>query len=141
MRNHNFSLLRSAALPAALFGVLFTAGAGCKAKSPTVEPPAAAPAAPAAPPTPAGVTRVTVSKDGYTPASITAPAGKDTTLIFRRVDEQNCGDTLVFPKLNIRKDLPLNEDVTVTIPAQQPQELSFTCGMGMYKGALVITAS
>ena len=144
MRNNSIFDIRRRAGLAALLLVSVTVGlggVGCKAKAPPAEAPAAAPVAPAAPPTAPGVVRITVSKDGYSPASVKAPAGKETTFLFRRVDELNCGETLVFPKLNIRKELPLNEDVAVTIPASEAQELSFTCGMGMYKGALVITPS
>ena len=127
----------------ALFVVVAATALGaCKTK----------PSAPASAPTAAsgdspatvgadGTIRVAVARSGYTPASIIAPAGKPVTLIFRRTDDVGCGDEVVFPKQNIRKPLPLNQDVSVTITPTGPGEISFTCGMGMFKGALVIAPS
>lgn len=125
----------------ALFAVVaVTALGACKTKS---SPPAGAPTAVDSPATVGtdGTIRVAVARSGYTPASITAPAGKPVTLIFRRTDDVGCGDEVVFPKQNIRKPLPLNQDVSVTVTPTGPGEISFTCGMGMYKGALVIAPS
>ena len=127
----------------ALFTVVVaTALSACKPKP---SPPASAPTA-ASVDSPAtvgadGTVRVAVARSGYTPASITAPTGKPVTLIFRRTDDVGCGDEVVFPKQNIRKALPLNQDVSVTVTPTGPGEISFTCGMGMYKGALVIVPS
>jgi plastocyanin domain-containing protein len=44
----------------------------------------------------------------------------------------------VFPSLGIARDLPLGTTTIIELPAQPAGELRFTCGMGMYKGALVI---
>ena len=127
----------------ALFAVVAATAVGaCKTKS---SPPASAPTAGSVD-SPAtvgadGTIRVAVARSGYTPASINAPAGKPVTLIFRRTDDVGCGDEVVFPKQNIRKPLPLNQDVSVTITPTGPGEISFTCGMGMFKGALVIAPS
>lgn len=87
---------------------------------------------------PAGAIKVTVSKTGYTPNMIEVKAGKPATLAFIRVDEQNCGQELVFPSLNIKKDLPLGKVVTVDIPAEKPGDFSFACGMNMLKGQVIV---
>jgi len=109
------------------------------------QPPAATPTAtPTVTPTviPAdGAIHVSVNAQGYTPSAISAPAGKPVTLIFRRESDVGCGDEVVFPKQGIRKPLPLNQDVYITITPTGPGEISFTCGMGMYKGAIVIAPS
>ena len=85
--------------------------------------------------------RVNVNASGYEPASVSAPVGKPLTLIFRRTSDEGCGEEIVFPQHDIKKQLPLNEDVTVTITPQSTQEIQFTCGMGMYKGSVVVSGS
>jgi manganese oxidase len=87
---------------------------------------------------PADAIKVTVSKDGYTPAKLTVKAGQPVKLAFTRTDEENCGGTVLFPKLKISAKLPVGQTVLVELPAQEKGELSFACGMNMLKGSLVI---
>lgn len=83
-----------------------------------------------------GRATVTVDGDGYHPATLNVEAGKPLTITFRRTTDRTCGTEVVFPSLNIRKDLPLNQDVTVRV-TPQAGALAFTCGMGMYRGSVV----
>jgi plastocyanin domain-containing protein len=83
--------------------------------------------------------RIKVDKKGFSPASVKATAGRELKLVFNRTDEKNCGKTVVFPDLNIRKDLPVGENVTVTLKPTQSGEITFTCGMGMYRGSVVVS--
>lgn len=87
---------------------------------------------------PARQLSVTVDGQGYHPASLTAPAGEHVRVTFKRTSDDGCGQQLVFPTANIRRDLPLNQpvDVDVTMPASG--SLTFQCGMGMLKGSLVV---
>ncbi len=87
---------------------------------------------------PADAIKVTVSKDGYTPAKLTVKAGQPVKLAFTRTDEENCGGTVVFPKLKISAKLPVGQTVLVELPAQEKGELSFACGMNMLKGTLIV---
>jgi plastocyanin len=87
---------------------------------------------------PADAIKITVSKDGYTPAKLTVKAGQPVKLAFTRTDEENCGGTVVFPKLKISAKLPVGQTVLVELPAQEKGELSFACGMNMLKGTLIV---
>jgi hypothetical protein len=87
---------------------------------------------------PADAIKITVSKDGYTPTKLTVKAGQPIKLAFTRTDEENCGGTVVFPKLNISAKLPVGHTVLVELPAQEKGELGFACGMNMLKGALIV---
>lgn len=92
---------------------------------------------PASAPQPTGPrVAVTVDGNGYTPARIPAPAGQPITLVFTRTTDQSCGQIVVFPDLGIRRELPLREAVAVTVTPPRG-ELRFTCGMDMYRGAIV----
>jgi plastocyanin domain-containing protein len=45
---------------------------------------------------------------------------------------------VVFPDLKLEKPLPLNTPVSIEVPTGQARTLTFQCGMGMYKSAVVI---
>lgn len=81
---------------------------------------------------------VQVSSAGFEPARITVPAGKAVQIAFERKDAENCASAVVFPELNIRKDLPAGSTTLVEVPASGPRELSFSCGMKMFRGAVVV---
>jgi plastocyanin domain-containing protein len=83
--------------------------------------------------------RIKVDKTGFSPASVNATAGRELRLVFNRTDQKNCGKTVVFPDLNIRKDLPVGKNVTVTLNPTSSGEIKFTCGMGMYRGSVVVS--
>ena len=81
---------------------------------------------------------IKVGASGFAPARLELSANKPVKLAITRDKEPNCGNRIVFPALGIARDLPLGETVIVALPALPAGELRFTCGMGMYKGALVI---
>ena len=87
---------------------------------------------------PMGATKITVSKNGFDPASINAKKGEKLTLAFYRADAENCGDEIVFPKLKIKKKLPVGETVLVEINPTESGELAFACGMDMLKGKVLV---
>lgn len=115
---------------AALFFVV-----GCRETAPTSS--STSPATSVAS-SPATRLAVTVDEDGYHPASVQAPAGSSITLAFTRTSDEGCGQQLVFPDLGIRRDLPLNQPVEVSVTTPASGRLAFTCGMGMMRGSVVV---
>ena len=83
--------------------------------------------------------KIRVDKDGFSPSSIEVEAGHKLNLVFNRADANNCGSTVILPKYKIRKALPVGKDVIVSITPTAAGNISFTCGMKMYKGNLVVT--
>jgi plastocyanin domain-containing protein len=81
---------------------------------------------------------VTVTGQGYEPSSIDAAAGAPLTLVFKRTSDQGCGHEVVFPDRNIRRELPLNEEVEITLTPAADENIGFTCGMGMLRGSIVV---
>ena len=82
--------------------------------------------------------KIRVDKDGFSPASIEVEAGHKLNLVFNRAGSDNCGNVVVFPKLKIRRNLPVGKDVIVSLTPREAGNITFTCGTGTYKGSLVV---
>jgi plastocyanin domain-containing protein len=85
--------------------------------------------------------RVTAGAHGFAPSSLSLPkgaVGSTVPLTFVRTTEDTCAREVIFPEVGIKRDLPLNTPVTIDIPADAARTLVFQCGMGMYKGAVVV---
>ncbi len=80
---------------------------------------------------------ITVS-GGYKPSTIVVPVGKTTTLYFTRTEDNSCLEEIVLPDLKIRKTLPLNEKVAISITPKKPGEYPFHCGMNMFHGKIIV---
>lgn len=78
----------------------------------------------------------TITVDGgYKPNVIKIPKDNPATLTFIRKDENTCLEEVVFPDYKIKKYLPLNEPVIITLP--YPHKTSgFHCGMSMFRGRI-----
>ncbi len=83
--------------------------------------------------------RINVTKKGFSPSSISTEQGSPLTLIFKRTSKEGCGNKVVFPSLNITRDLPVGKNVTIKFTPTDTGTVSFTCGMGMYKGSVVVS--
>jgi cobalt-zinc-cadmium efflux system membrane fusion protein len=53
--------------------------------------------------------KVIVSEQGYEPAKVMLRAGTPARITFVRTTDKTCGTEVVFPSLNIKRALPLNE--------------------------------
>ena len=84
------------------------------------------------------VIAVTADERGFTPAAVETQHGSKLTLRFTRTTDATCADKVVFPEASIERALPLKQPVDVTIPTDKARTLTFQCGMGMFKSAVVI---
>ncbi|MBX3205523.1 MAG: cupredoxin domain-containing protein [Labilithrix sp.] len=89
-------------------------------------------------PLPPGAIEVTADENGFKPSSVTFKKGAPASLVFTRTTDETCATEVVFPALDVKKDLPKGTAVTIDIPTDKAQKLTFQCGMGMYKSAVVI---
>ncbi|KKW23787.1 MAG: Cupredoxin family domain protein [Candidatus Kaiserbacteria bacterium GW2011_GWB1_52_6] len=75
---------------------------------------------------------------GYSPEAISIAKGKTTKLNFIRKDPQACLEEVVLGDFRIRKQLPLNQKITVELTPQRSGEFVYTCGMNMYHGKIIV---
>ena len=54
-----------------------------------------------------------MNEQGYEPAKVTLRAGTPARITFVRTTDKTCGTEVVFPSLNIKRALPLNEPVVI----------------------------
>ena len=85
-----------------------------------------------------GVRRVaiTANASGYTPSRILARPGEKLDLVFTRTIQADCISKVMTPDGKL-VDLPLNQPVDVPVTAPPSGELSFVCGMDMFRGTIV----
>jgi plastocyanin domain-containing protein len=128
--------VRADALTASLLWAALAVAPACSKNS---EPRPESSSAPT--PVPPAGARVTVGEHGFAPASLAlargAP-GSTVPITFVRTTDETCAKEVVFPDVGIKKDLPLNEAVTIDVPTETSRTLTFQCGMAMYKGTLVV---
>jgi membrane fusion protein, heavy metal efflux system len=95
----------------------------------------------AAPQTPAqsdvGNARVEVTERGFDPSSLRLRADVPARVTFFRSTDNTCAKEIVFPSMNIRRALPLNQPVVIEFTPQRGQ-IAFACGINMLKGTIVI---
>jgi hypothetical protein len=82
--------------------------------------------------------KVLVPENGYEPAMPTLRAGAPARTTFVRTTDNTCGIEVVFPSLNIRRPLPLNEPVVIEFTPQESRAILFMCGMNMLRGTLAV---
>ncbi len=81
---------------------------------------------------------VKITKKGYEPKVITVKKDVPTKITFIRQTNQTCGTEIVIPDYKIEKSLPLNKAVRVEITPKNDGELTFTCGMNMLRGKIIV---
>ena len=87
-----------------------------------------------------GMQKATVVVDnGFSPRSIWVKPGQPVQLTFVREEESGCGGTLLLPSLGLKRTLEPGEKTTVTFTPKKEGAVSFTCGMKMYRGQVVVS--
>jgi len=87
----------------------------------------------------AGIQEVNVMvKGGYSPDVIVVKRGIPVRIKFYRDETDDCSDTIVFGDFKIRKPLPAFKTTSIEFTPQKSGEYTFTCGMGMMRGKLIV---
>jgi plastocyanin domain-containing protein len=75
---------------------------------------------------------------GYNPATITIPAGKQSTITFTRTDANSCLEDVIIEDFKVKKFLPMNTPVTITLSPTKPGAYGMHCGMNMFHGRIEV---
>ena len=80
---------------------------------------------------------VEITDKGFEPSSLKLKAGVPAKVTFVRKTDETCAKEVVIKEYKINRKLPLNELVTVEFTPRKG-EFTFSCGMGMLRGKIVV---
>jgi plastocyanin domain-containing protein len=87
----------------------------------------------------AGVQQVKITvKGGYSPDVVRVKQGRPVRLDFFRDETASCSETVVFGDFGIARDLPAHRTTAVEFTPDRAGEFTWTCGMNMLRGKLVV---
>ncbi len=75
---------------------------------------------------------------GYKPGAATVKAGQPVALTFVLKSDAGCGNTIALPAAKWKKTLRIGERATVVYTPQKSGNLEFACGMGMFRGTVLV---
>ena len=128
-------ILRHASLAlVAVSAVLAFALAGCGGGARTAQETKAPPVAASG----AQEVHLTVTDAGFEPAEVTIAKDRPIVLTVTRKTDQTCAREIVFKDLDLKRELPLNKEVRIELPARPAGTLNYACGMDMIKGSLIV---
>ena len=79
-----------------------------------------------------------VTEQGFEPAKVTVRAGTAVRMTFVRNTNKTCGTEVVFPSLDIKRALGLNQPVAIDFTPRAAGERTFVCGANMLRGTVVV---
>jgi hypothetical protein len=82
--------------------------------------------------------KVMLTEKGFEPDVLKLRLAVPTRVTFLRKVEETCGTEVLIPEYAIKRELPFNEPVLVEFTPGKRGEFSFTCGMGMLRGKLIV---
>ena len=84
--------------------------------------------------------KITV-KGGYSPDVIAVKQGRPVRLDFYRDETASCSEQVVFGDFGIARDLPAFNTTPIEFTPNKAGEFTFTCGMNMMRGKLIVEPS
>ena len=81
--------------------------------------------------------KVTV-RGGYSPDVIVVKEGQPVRLDFYRDETASCSDQVIIGDFGIARDLPAFKTTPIEFTPDKVGEFTFTCGMNMMRGKLIV---
>ena len=86
-----------------------------------------------------GVQEIDITvRGGYAPDRVVVRAGSPVRLNFYRDETSSCSESVVFADFQIARQLPAFKKTAVEFTPERPGEFTWTCGMSMMRGKLVV---
>lgn len=82
--------------------------------------------------------KVKVTENGFEPAEIKVKAGSHVVLQVTRTTDSTCATSIQVKEKKIKKDLPLNKEVSVDLGTLKKGDVRFACGMDMVSAHVVV---
>jgi plastocyanin domain-containing protein len=80
---------------------------------------------------------ISVTSEGFVPATTKVKVGKPVTLVVTRKVDRTCATDIVIKDYGVNKPLPANVPVEVTLTPKKAGAIRYTCAMDMIAGELV----
>ena len=81
--------------------------------------------------------RITV-KGGYSPDTVVVKQGRPVRLDFFRDETSSCSEQVILGDFGIARDLPAYQTTAVEFTPDKSGEFTWTCGMNMLRGRLIV---
>lgn len=78
-----------------------------------------------------------VTEKGFEPSEFKVKAGSHVVLKVTRTTDATCATSMKFQEKNMKKELPLNKEVSIDLGKVKQGEIKFACGMDMITGHIV----
>ncbi len=89
-----------------------------------------------------GVQEINVTvKGGYSPDVIVVNKGMPVRLNFYRDETSSCSEQVIFGDFRIARNLPAFKTTKIEFTPDKAGEFTFTCGMNMLRGKLIVMSS
>ena len=89
-----------------------------------------------------GVQEVKITvRGGYSPDVIKVRQGVPVRFDFYRDETDSCSEQVVFGDFGIARDLPAFKTTSIEFTPDKSGEFTFTCGMNMMRGKLIVEQS
>ncbi len=80
---------------------------------------------------------LSVTEKGFEPSTVDVMPGTNVILKVTRKTDSTCAKQIQIPSMKIKKDLPLNETVSIEVGKLEKGEIRFGCGMNMMEGGKI----
>lgn len=84
------------------------------------------------------VLNISVTEKGFEPTSFDVSPGTSVTLKVTRKTDATCATQIKIPAKKLKKDLPLNQTVSIELGKLDKGEIRFACGMDMLSGHILV---
>lgn len=84
------------------------------------------------------IIQVSVTEKGFEPDKINVKPGTYVILKVTRKTESTCATEIKISEMKLKKDLPLNKEVSIDVGIIKKGKIKYACGMNMITGFLIV---
>jgi plastocyanin domain-containing protein len=81
---------------------------------------------------------ISVTEDGFVPATVHVKRGEPVTLVITRRTDATCATSAVFAGTGKSYPLPLNKPVRIPLQPTATGTIDYACPMDMYRGKVIV---